>query len=224
MYVMLGSRPDLAFALGYLSRYQDAASDIHWTYLKRVLRYLRGTIDYELTYKRRKEPVLSAFVDADWANDVDERKSTSGYLIQAFGNTIHWSSKKQPIVSLSSTEAEYIAACSAATELIWFSKMFKNMKINLSLPMLLYEDNQGCIQVASNPETKRSKHIDVRYHFLRELVWNGRVALKKIASENQLADGLTKALGNIKFNRYQRAIGLNCGGVLESEAGFRAPS
>ena len=113
MYLMLGSRPDLCFSVSYFSRFQDCAQTVHWNYLKRVLRYLRGTASYELVYTRdaNAQP-LKGFVDSDWANDVDDRRSTSGFLFEVYGNTVSWTSRKQGLVALSTTEAEYVAAAS----------------------------------------------------------------------------------------------------------------
>lgn len=219
MYLMLATRPDLCYAVGYLSRYQDCATDTHWTHLKHILRYLKGTTDMKLVYKRSEivDPLVGYAV-ADWANDTFDRKSTSGFLFQVYGNTILWSSKKQGLVTTSTTEAEYVAASSASMEAIWLIKMFTDLRVDPCLPVKIFEDNVGCIYVARNPETKRSKHIEVKYHFLRDRVWRKEIDLVGIESKNQLADVFTKSLSGPMFSRFADQMGLQREGVLKLAA------
>ncbi len=173
MYLMLGTRPDICFALSYLSRFQDNATDDHYAQLKRLLRYLKGTIDLKLTYTRKNDAPLVNYVDADWANDPETRRSTSGFVFMVFGNVVSWSTKRQGLVTLSTCEAEFVAACTAACEGLWMKKVLEDLKVEISLPITIYEDNLGTIMVSKNPETRRSKHIDTKFHFLRELTRNG---------------------------------------------------
>jgi hypothetical protein len=173
-----------------------------------MLRYLKGTSKMSLEYKRENGPVLSGFVDADWANDSQDRKSTTGFVLYVYGNPVVWSSRKQPIVTLSTCEAEYVAAASAACEAVWIMKILKDLQVDVPLPVALKEDNSGCIQVANNPETKRSKHIDVKFHFIRELIFNGKLELQKISSEDQIADIFTKALGRLLFQKHRDSLSL----------------
>lgn len=214
MYLMLASRPDICFAIGYLSRFQDCATDVHWNHLKRVLRYLRGTSKMKLVYKQSDSEPLVGYADADWANDAYDRKSTSGYLFQVFGNTVLWSSKKQGLVTTSTTEAEYVAAASASMEAIWLTKIFADLHVDPKIPVKIYEDNVGCIYVAKNPETKRSKHIDVKFHFLRDRVWRKEIKLVGIESKNQVADVFTKSLAGPIFSRFVDQMGFRREGVL----------
>lgn len=214
MYLMLGSRPDLCFAVSYFSRFQDCANQTHWNSLKRVLRYLKGTSSYELVYTRNTDAIpIRGFVDSDWANDLDDRRSTSGYLFEVYGNTVCWTTKKQGLVAVSTTEAEYIAAASAVAEAMWFKKLFTDVQIQLDFPIQIMEDNQGCLFVAKNPETKRTKHVDVKYHMVREKVWNKEVELVYVASQDQTADGLTKPLPRGPLEKFCSEIGLERGGV-----------
>lgn len=209
MYLVLGSRPDMCFALNYFSRFQERPTQNHYNHLKRALRYLKGTVDLKLNYNRSNNDVpLDGFVDADWANDTADRKSTSGYLFRVFGNIVSWSSRKQSIVALSTTEAEYVAASSAACEALWFTKIINDLGHHLSEPVKLYEDNQACIFMTRNPETKRTKHIDVRYHFLRECVWSGKLSLEYVSTTDQLADILTKQLPSSTFEGFRNKFGL----------------
>ena len=215
MYLMLATRPDICFAVSFLSRMQDEATDNHFAHLKRVLRYLKGTQDFKLVYTRGNERPLQGYADADWANDPTDRKSTSGFLLQVFGSTVFWSSKKQALVATSTTEAEYVSACLATMEANWLTKLLNDLNIDAQQPIPIYEDNNGCIFISQNPETKRSKHIDVNYHYLRELVWNKKIELVGIQSKEQVADCLTKSLARVQFLKFVEALGLKRGGVLK---------
>jgi transposase InsO family protein len=218
MYIMLGSRPDLCYAISYLSRFQDNPSDTHWQYAKRLLRYLKGTESLKLVYDRKEEaPTLEAFADADYANDTETRKSVSGHLIKVFGSTVLWSSKKQQTVALSSAEAEYIAMASACQDVIWMRGLLEDMKISLSATTI-YEDNQGAIFMAKNLESKRAKHIDVKYHFIREKVHAKIVEIKHVSTELQQADIMTKSLPKPKFDIIKRMMGFASRGGVEVDA------
>lgn len=215
MYVMLGSRPDICYAIGYLSRFQDCSNDTHFAHLKRVLRYLKGTINWKLSYERRDEVPLRGFVDADFGNDINGRKSTSGLLFQVYGNTMLWTSKKQDLVTISTSEAEYVAASLATCDAIFLTKIMNDLHIDPHLPVPIHEDNAGCIFIAKNPETKRSKHIDVKYHFIRECVETKKIELIMTPTANQIADVLTKGLGKKLFLKFVNLMGLKPGEVLK---------
>ena len=214
MYLVLGTRPDLGFAIGYLSRFQETPDEEHATAIKRVLRYIRGTTEYQLHYHRNdSQPPLKGFVDSDWASDIVDRKSTSGFLFKVYGNLVQWSSRKQPLVALSTTESEYVAACTATQEATWFIKILEHMQVPLTLPISLMEDNQGCIFVAKNSETKRSKHIDTKWHFLRECVNEKKIILEYVPTQFQEADLLTKPLPRPRLEELCRLISLKRGRV-----------
>lgn len=161
MYLMLVSRPDLSFSLNYISRYQDKYTNEVWIHLKKLLRYLKGTIDLELKCTSKgNEQSLICYVDSDWGGDLHDRKSVSGYLIQVFGNTVTWVTRKQNCVALSSTEAELIALCTAVQDCLWFRNSLEEMGIDTK-HLKIFEDNQGCIALIKNPENnRRVKHID----------------------------------------------------------------
>lgn len=206
MYIMLGSRPDLCYAIGYLSRFQENPSDEHWATLKKLLRYLQGTKDLKLKYIKGKTSIpLVGYVDSDWGSDPADRKSVSGYLFKVFGSIVCWSSKKQPTVALSSCEAEYIAACSATIEAIWLKGVLEDLKVHAG-KVLIYEDNQGCIKMSKNMESKRAKHIDIKYHFLREKIKNGEIEFGYIETLEQEADIFTKALPKQTFERHRSQL------------------
>lgn len=210
MYVMLTSRPDLSMAVGYFSRFQGCASDEHWIYLKRILRYIKGSLDLKLVYNRLPmNSMLVGYVDADWANDINDRRSITGYVIRVFGSTVSWASRKQSTVSLSSTEAEYIALCHAACEIIWLQQFLIEIGMSLVFPTLVFEDNQACIRIAEEPrEHKRMKHIDTKYNFIRERIQEGKIQMEYVSTANQLADIMTKGLPSGAFEKFVRMLGL----------------
>jgi hypothetical protein len=148
-------------------------------------------------------------VDADWGSDVNDRKSTSGYAFTLAGGAISWSSKKQSAVALSSTEAEYIAGAHAAKEAIWLGRLFNGLQQPSTFPIPLYIDNQSAIAIARNPEFHdRTKHIDIRYHFLRHKVESGELVLDYLPTADQPADILTKGLAREKHDKFAEALGL----------------
>lgn len=207
MYLMLCTRPDICFVIGYLSRYQEYAGEEHWVAAKRVLRYLKGTLRDQLIYKKRNEPVLRAFADSDWASCKVDRKSVSGCVIQVYGNTVSWFSKKQQTVATSSSEAEYIALSSVVGDVIWVKGILQDLhEIDENYCAKVYEDNMGCIAMATTTENKRVKHIDIRYHFTRDMVERKEIEIVKIPSEQQLADPMTKALDKIKFLQFKEIL------------------
>lgn len=201
-YLALMSRPDISAAVSILSRFQSCATDRHWSGLKRILRYLQGSKDRYLLYDAHEtKTALEGYADADYGNDYEDRKSNSGHVFQVYGNVISWSTKRQPIVSLSSTEAEFISLCSAAKEGIWLSSLLGELGIRTA-PFTIYEDNLPCIRIAEEPrEHQRSKHIDIKYMFLRELIHEKKLKLEYVPSNEQLADLFTKPLGRQLFER-----------------------
>ena len=163
-YMSTATRPDIAAAVGVLSQYMSKPSKDHWMGVKRVLRYLKGTLNYGLKFSVHGEQTeLNGYSDADWAGDVDTRRSTSGYVFQFGNGTISWSSRKQPTVAKSSTEAEYVALSSATQEAIWLRRLMKDFGKQTDAPTTIYEDNQGAIELAKNAKYhSRTKHIDIR--------------------------------------------------------------
>ena len=145
------TRPDIAAAVGVLSQYMASPSKDHWIGVKRVLRYLKGTLKYGLKFTAHgEEPELFGYSDADWAGDVDTRRSTSGYVFQIGSSTVSWSSRKQATVAKSSTEAEYVALSSATQEAVWLCRLMEDLGRQMDAPTTIYEDNQGAIELAKN--------------------------------------------------------------------------
>lgn len=210
MYLMVTSRPDICAAVNYFAGFQCCATDTHWIHLKRVLRYLRGTMDYQLVYRRKDLPEkLLAFADADWGNDPNDRRSVSGFVIQFYGSTVAWATKKQSSVALSTTEAELKALCLASCELIWVANLLHSIGCEVKEPLTVYEDNQSCIALTSEPrKQKRMKHVEIQYFFVRELVEQGKLRLQYVPTECQLADVMTKGLASPRFRVLRDLLGL----------------
>lgn len=210
MYVMVSTRSDICFPVGYLGRFQSQPGQQHWTALKRVVRYLKGTMDHCLTFYRDDRALpLIGFADADWATDTEDRKSVSGFVFQVYGSTVVWSSKKQTTVATSSSEAEYVALSAAASEAVWLAGILGDLGEKTIEPVTIFEDNRGCIGMAKNVESKRVKHIDIKHHFLRDLVAAGKLLVEPIASVNQLADFFTKALDVGRFEELRKKLGVS---------------
>ncbi len=217
IYLMISTRPDISYSVGVLSRFMQAPKELHLRYLKRLLRYVKTTIEYSLVYTTsdKVKKTLIGYTDSDYASDVTDRKSTSGYIFKYGDCTISWNSCKQKIVSLSSTEAEYIGLTNAAKEAIWYSQMLKELKkfckkIEVFCDdIILYCDNKSTICLAKNPEYhSRSKHIDIRHHFIREKIEEGQLRIDYESTEEMCADMLTKGLPKIKHYKCMRLINL----------------
>lgn len=193
MYAVSGTRPDLCFAVSLLSRYQNCANSALLSALKRVLRYVKHTLDYKIVYKCNNNE-LHGYCDADWGGDQRDRKSTSGYLFLFANCLIMWGSKKQSSVSLSSTEAEYISMSMAASEACWLINLLHDLDVKNVCPVKLYCDNQSAILNASTDSVKRLKHVDIRYHFIKDLITNKKIDIQYVSTCEQLADMLTKSL------------------------------
>ena len=174
----------MLYAITALSQFSSNPGDIHWNAVKRVLRYLKATCDYKLTYGPNRSangPGLFGFCDADWGNSVDDRKSVTGYAFIMYGGAVSWNTRKQPTVALSSMEAEYMAATEATKEAIWLRTFMIELGMDVSGETFILCDNQGAMELAKNPGYhSRSKHIDIRHHFIREAVENKIVTMKYI--------------------------------------------
>lgn len=155
--------------------------------------------------------IISGYVDSDWGgHDENDRRSTTGYLFQLFERcTISWSTRRQASVAASSTEAEYMALFEGVREALWLKSLVVSMNIEISKPITIYEDNNGCISIANNPSNhKKSKHIDIKYHFSREQIEKNVIKLEYVSTENQVADIFTKPLPAMKFVEFRTKMGL----------------
>ncbi|KAK7580680.1 hypothetical protein V9T40_001309 [Parthenolecanium corni] len=207
LYISIITRPDVAFAVNYFSRFMNSYSDEHFKYLKRVLVYLFHTKELKLTYTF-SEKILACFVDADWASDKLDRKSVSGNVVTLFDNVISWSSKKQTCIALSSTESEYISLSTFIHDsLFWLLAILSDFNIRVQQPVVIFEDNQSVICLSENPITsKRSKHIDVRFKYVKEMVLDQEIKLTYLPSNRQLADGFTKGLTRVNFEAFRAML------------------
>lgn len=208
LYLAQGSRPDIAYAVSAVSRYNNNPGKAHWIAVKRILRYLKGTKDQKLTFSFKGKNEIIGFCDADWANDEDERRSCTGYVFLKNGAAISWFSKRQPTIALSSTEAEYMALSSCAQELLWFRQLEKEIWNN-NIPTLVHCDNQSAIRLAVNDIYQpRTKHIDVRHHFVREMLEQNKLQIEHIPTAEMVADIMTKPLPKCKHNFCTTQMGL----------------
>ena len=207
---LVNSRPDIAYAVGIASRFMEAPGKQHWSLVKQILRYVKGTIGYGCVYRAgAAEPSLIGYSDSDHAGDVDERKSTSGTLFFLGSSVITWASQKQKIVALSSCEAEYVAASAAACQGLWLSRLLAEMRGKEPEKFLLRVDNKSAIALCMNPVYHdRSKHIEVRHHFIRECIETRQLDVEHVRIDIQLADILTKGLGRVKFVELRQKLGV----------------
>ena len=181
---LVNTRPDICFAVNTLSQYMVEPRRVHWSVAKHVLRYLQGTVEYGLDYRQGSGVRLAGYTNSDWAGCAVDRKSTSGCCFGLGSTVVSWLRRKQKSVSLSSTEAEYIAASQASCEAIWLRKMLVGL-FDLELrPTVIHCDNQSCIKLTENLVFHdRSKHIEIRYHFIRDWVQRGAVKLEYVSTD-----------------------------------------
>ena len=195
--------------MGVLSKFCAKPSETHLTAAKRVLRYLRGTQSLRLTYEGSISEILTVYADADWAGDLDDRHSTSGNVFIMGGGAVSWMSKKQPIVALSTAEAEYVALRSATQETIWPRQLLTDIGQAPADATVIWEDNQSAISLAKNPVChSRTKHIYTRYHFIRKELQSGVITVEYIPTSKMVADILTKPFPKSHFVELRHALGL----------------
>jgi transposase InsO family protein len=210
------SRPDIAAAVGEVSRYCESPEPQHWQAVCRIFKYLVGTKDFALEFKAGDSIQLEAFADANWGGDVQTRRSTTGYLVFSNG-PVSWRSCLQRSVALSTAEAELMAVCEAACEVIWWRQLLFELGFPQPMPTTIFNDNQACIAMTDHDVNhSRAKHIELRYKKVRELVDELKVTVKYVSTKNNLADFLTKPLGRVVFNRL---VNLAFGGATSSRGG-----
>ena len=211
MYLAIATRPDIAYSVGVLARFSKNPGLQHWKAVKHLFRYLKGTLDYKLTYSglHPSSELFTAYTDADHGGNPDNGRSTSGYIVKMGNGAVSWSSCLQSIVALSTTEAEYVAATSAGQEILWFRNLFTEFGYNMDAPSTLHIDNQSALSVAKNPEHHgRMKHLDLRLYWLRDEVEKGSIRMVHLATNLMPADILTKALSRVKVGEMVEMLGL----------------
>ncbi|KAM3308877.1 secreted RxLR effector protein like [Capsicum chacoense] len=203
------TRPDIAFSVGVISRFMLKLSKVHFGAAKRVLHYIPGTMDYGIWYSQVSYFRLYEFTDSDYAGSLDNRRSVSAYVFTLGSAVVIWSSKKQATTTLSTSEAEYIAATSAVCQAIWLRRMLAELQHKQESATGIYCDNKASIAMTKNPSFhSRTKHIDVRFHFIHDLVAKEEIILKHCSTHKQLADILTKSLAADKFIYLRALLGI----------------
>ena len=216
MYAMVATRADLAFAISTVSQHMARPGWSHWMAVKRIMRYLKGSLHLKLQLGGQHIK-LQGYCDADWAGDVNDRRSTTGYAFSLGDGVVSWSSKRQPTVALSTTEAEYMAASHCTREAIWLRQLLNDVRCKYDEGTLIMCDNQGAIALARNPVYHaRTKHIEVQHHFVREKVARGTIILEYCPTEDMLADVLTKALAKDKHEQLTMKMGIGDFGHSQS--------
>lgn len=199
MFAATVTRPDIMFSVSQVSRFLNNPGPEHWTAVKRIVKYLQGTRGKGIKYSANKL-TLKVYSDADIAGDVDTRRSTTGYVSILASGPVTWTSRRQKCVARSTTEAEYVAASDAATEITWLRTFLLEHGVNMEQPRPLFVDNQSALQLMRNNEHhRRTKHIDIKFHYILEKISGGSILVSYVESENQLADMFTKALSKEKF-------------------------
>lgn len=210
MYLSVMTRPDISYAVSYLSQFNNCYDETHWKAAKRILRYLQGTKTFCLKFKKSQVFELVGYIDADWASNSVDRKSYTGFCFTLSGSVISWGSSKQKTVALSSTEAEYMGLAEGSKEAIYLRNLLIEITDIKIGSVKLFNDNQGAQKLATNPVFhKRSKHIDVRHHFVRDVVANKVITLKYLNTVDMPADIFTKSLSSVKHFKFIKSLGLD---------------
>ena len=207
MYAMIATRPDIAFAVGVVSKYMSNPGKKHQQAIKGIMRYLSHTKSMRLCYGSQDLSV-KGYTDSDYAGDLDKRRSTSGYVFMLAGGAVSWRSRLQTCITQSTTEAEYVAATEACKEAVWLGRLVADLGIKIEM-LELHCDSQSAIQLAKNPVFHaKTKHIDVKYHFIREVIDDKQIQLVKVHTKENPADLLTKELLGDSFVHCHELMGI----------------
>jgi hypothetical protein len=208
LYIMLGTRPDIAYAVTKLAQFAANPTKEHLDKARYVVRYLAGTADYALVFNGVSNKGLIAYTDSDYAADPVKRRSTTGYLFKLANGIISWQSRAQKTIALSATEAEYMALSDCSRQAVWIQNIISELGLPKK-PTQICADNEGGIFIASNPvQERRTKHIDVRFHYVRDLLEQKRIEVVWVPTDNNPADMFTKNLGHVKFEKFRSMLGL----------------
>ena len=209
MYLSVCTRPDITYIVSNLARFSSKPTTDHWNAVKRVMRYLRGTTDLGIHYSSECSNELVGYSNADWGGDENDRKSTSGYVFKLSSGAVSWRSKKQTCVALSTAEAEYIALSAAMQESLWLKRLISKLTNTKNQQITILEDNQSAIAITHNPQFHgRSKHIDIKYHFVRDHVNSGNIKLVYYPTGDMLAGMFTKSLSRENFCKLRDNAGI----------------
>ena len=206
MYAMIGTRPDLAYPVGVISRFMSNPMPDHWSAVKWVLRYIQGSIETRLCFKKKCDFILKGYCDSDYGGDLDQRRSSNGIVFTAGGNTISWRSQLQKVVALSSTEAEYISMSKAIREGVWLKGLAEELGFGQET-VEIFCDSQSAIALSNNAVFhERMKHVAQKYHFGRDLIKKKIVSVLKIATAYNPADIFTKVLPVYKLKEALKVL------------------
>ena len=206
---LTNTRPDIAFSVNKLSQYMSLPTTDHWQGIKRILRYLHGTTNLCLHIKPSTDLDITGFSDADWATSVDDRKSMAGQCVFLGETLVSWASRKQRVVSRSSTESEYRALADLAAEVAWIRSLLGELKLPMIRKPILWCDNLSAKALASNPVMHaRSKHIEIDVHYIRDQVLQNKITISYVPTADQIADCLTKPLTHTRFNIFRDKLGV----------------
>jgi hypothetical protein len=215
MYLANGTRPDIAFAVNLLARFSSAPTKRHWSGVKRILRYLRGTIDLGLYFRKKQDLSIIGYTDAGYLSDPHNGLSQTGYVFLSGGTAISWKSSKQTMVATSTNHSEIIALYEAAKESIWLRRVHQHVQnacgINIApTPIIIYEDNSACIAQVQSGYIKSNitKHISPKFFYTHELQKNGEIMVTRVKSCDNLADVFTKVLAPPIFEKCIRGLGM----------------
>jgi len=206
---MLVTRPDLSFAVNRLCQFMHSPTEQHLCALKRVLRYVKGSLDLGLRLSASLTPVVHAFSDSDWAGCQIDRRSTAGFAIFLGSSLVSWVSRKQRTIARSSTEAEYKALADVAAEVVWVQSLLRELGLSLTSTPVLWCDNLGATYLCANPVFHaRTKHVEIDYHFVRERVASGDLKVNFLSTKDQVADIFTKPLAGSRFAELRVKLGV----------------
>jgi hypothetical protein len=213
------THPDLTFSVNKVCQYLHSPTTLHYTIVKRILRYIKGTLSMGLCIGKSSSMLVNGFSDVDWAGYLDDRRSTCGFAIFLGMNLISWCARKQHTVSVSSTEAKYKTIANATTEIMWVHTLLEELKLTRHTTALLWRDNLGATYLSANPVFHaKTKHIEVDYHFVKERVVKKQLRIQFISSDDQLGDGFTKTLPAAKLKKFRYNLNI---GRLQARGNVR---
>ena len=199
MYLMISTRPDIDNAIIQLSRFMTNWGLAHWQAAIDLLIYVQSTSRLGITYHRGSANLVG-YTDSNWAGNVDNARSTTGYIFYLANGPISWKSKEQKTVALSSTESEYMSLTAASQEALHLRSLLPTLGVDISQPTIIYEDNEGALQLANNPvHHDRTKHIHIKHHFIRDTISSKQIIVLRVVTKDNVADLLTKAVTNTVY-------------------------